>query len=156
MAPRTKSRTSTKTNVKAGQCKHEELTFGPSTHALKAGYRHHTKAQLATAASGSRKRKAADGTEVILDAFPSILGLPGDDLTLDPKYPTQSKNAWMMIPERNPVTARRSVIYVAEPAKIDESVDFMKEWSRPVVMGKTLPVPRSIPKHPSPLLPVAN
>lgn len=98
-------------------------------------------AQVLTAATGSKKLGTADSVEALLDAFPSPLGLPDDDITLDPKYPTQSKNAWMSLPERNPVTTRRSVIYVAEPAAFDASVKFMRDWSRPVLQGKALPVP---------------
>lgn len=143
MAPRTKSRASAKTDTQAQHCNHAELTFHPSAHALNLGYRHHTKAQIFTAANGSKKLQAAGRVDALplLDAFPSPLGLADDDITLNPKYPTQSKNAWMKLPERNPVTTRRSVIYVAEPAKIDGSVKFMKEWSRPVLHGKPLPVP---------------
>ena len=140
MAPKSKRHAPARTES-APQCKHAELTFSPSVHALNAGYHPYTKAQVLTAATGSRKLGAADGVEALLDAFPSPLGLPDDDITLDPKYPTQSKNAWMSLPERNPVTTRRSVIYVAEPAAIDASVKFMRDWSRPVLQGKALPVP---------------
>lgn len=143
MAPKSKSkrRTPGRTEAAAQHCKHAELTFIPSAHALNSGYHHYTKAQVLTAATGSRKLRAGDCVEALLDAFPSPLGLPDDEITLDPKYPPQSKNSWMTLPERNPVTTRRSVIYVAEPAAIDASVKFMRDWSRPVLQGKALPVP---------------
>jgi hypothetical protein len=73
MAPKAKSRASTKTNVHANHCKHEELTIDPSTHALKAGYRHHTKAQIMTAASGRKKQTGAAGIEALLNAFPDLV-----------------------------------------------------------------------------------
>jgi len=139
MAPSSKRRTQAKTEA-AKSCKHTHLTSSTSAHALNSGYRHYSQTQILNAATGSKKPRVSDDVEAFLEAFPSPLGLPNDEITLDPKYPTQSKNSWMSLPERNPVTTRRSVIYVAAPATIDDSVKFMRDWSHPVHTGKALPV----------------
>ncbi|KEF59901.1 uncharacterized protein A1O9_04749 [Exophiala aquamarina CBS 119918] len=142
MAPNSKRRVPTR-NKAAKLCQHTDLTCTPSPHALNSGYHHYTQTQIHNAATGNKKLRVSDGVQAFLEAFPSPLGLPRDDVTLDPKYPAQSKNAWMSLPERNAVTMRRSVIYVAAPPLIDDSIRMMREWSRPVVQGKALPKSQS-------------
>ena len=81
--------------------------------------------------TGRRKHSPSATVEHRLDAFPDPLVLPGDAIDLDPKYPPQSFRSWLNLDVRNQVTTRRSVIYVAAPPEIDESVGFMESWCIP-------------------------
>ena len=120
-------------------CQHERLTTLPSAHALSSGHQEYTKTQVYSA--WTRKRKLPrSGDATYLNEFPSALGLPGDEIVCDPQYPPQSVQSWSSEPNRNPVTRKRNVIYVAAPPTIDASAIFMKRWSRPMLNGKQLSV----------------
>ena len=62
--------------------------------------------------------------------FPAPLVLPGDDLSLDPRYSPQSLNAWIREKDRNKVTGEKNVIYVAAPPEIDSDFEFIDTWSQ--------------------------
>lgn len=111
--------------VLTDNCAHPSLQLEPSPHAAEAGYRDYTPQQLATA-SGNGK-KAAEPTT----SFPRPLVLPGDDLSEDPRCPPQSLRSWLRLPERNEVTSRRNVIYVASPPAIGGDVKSMELWADP-------------------------
>lgn len=113
-------------------CDHRTLSFESSAHAAKVGYRRPTTQQRAAATNvnpGSKtKRKEVEEPEA-LTSFPAPLLLPGDDLSLDPRYPTQSVRAWLRLKDRNQVTSQRHVIYVAAPPDVEPDVEFIRKWS---------------------------
>ncbi|KAG6995714.1 hypothetical protein G7Y79_00042g078190 [Physcia stellaris] len=106
-------------------CVHPSLQLEPSSHSAEAGYRNYTPQQLANA-SGNGKKGAEPTT-----SFPRPLILPGDDLSEDPRCPPQSLRSWVREPERNEVTSRRNVVYVASPPAIDCDVKMMEGWTDP-------------------------
>ena len=110
-------------------CAHPSLQLEPSAHATEAGYRDYTLQQLANA-SGRGKKGAGPTT-----SFPRPLVLPGDDLSEDPRCPPQSLRSWLRLPERNEVTSRRNIIYVASPPVIGGDVKMMEEWADPQSSG---------------------
>ncbi|KAL8685676.1 MAG: hypothetical protein Q9218_007607, partial [Villophora microphyllina] len=108
------------------QCKQEILTFTSSPYANEIGYRQRVHK------SPAGKRKRSDVNDLAeSSSFPAPLVLPGDDLALDPKYPPQSLLSWQRLKERNMVTRRRNVIYVAAPPDIDPAVEIVGSWIHP-------------------------
>ncbi|KAJ5692627.1 hypothetical protein N7462_002050 [Penicillium macrosclerotiorum] len=83
--------------------------------------------------------------------FPAPLLLPGDDLAEDPDYPPQSFQEWLDEEERNPVTPKRQVIYIAYAPQIDGQVQFMRKWDKPERRdgqpSTELPAPQSIREY---------
>jgi archaemetzincin len=65
------------------------------------------------------------------DFFPAPLILPGDDLAEDPEYPKQSLLEWLHEEERNAITPKRNIIYVATFPEVDPKVEFVRSWARP-------------------------
>ena len=130
-------------------CKHETLTYYPSSHAAHAGYRGYTPAQLRTAAGRTKNSSKNE----LPSTFPAPLVLPGDDLALDPRYPPQSFRRWLREKDRNDMTPKRRIIYVAAPPEVDEEVAFISNWSSPRLSSgssgtsgpKKAPLERSIP-----------
>jgi archaemetzincin len=59
--------------------------------------------------------------------------LPGDDLAWDPKCPPQKLRSWIRLKERNKITPTRRTVYFAAPPGIEPGLEFVKEWTRPVV-----------------------
>ncbi|OCK81160.1 hypothetical protein K432DRAFT_442577 [Lepidopterella palustris CBS 459.81] len=128
------------------RCNHAVLRFSPSAHAAEAGFSGPTARQRATAAtasaeattkaSGKRKRDVESNAKA--EAYPAPLILPGDDLALDPTYPTQSFWQWLRMKpgERNEVTSKRRTIYVAGPPDITDEVAFMRTWNTPSPSSK--------------------
>ena len=107
-------------------CDHELLRFITSAHADKVGFRRLTDQQRANAA-GKKKSDYAE-SEVV---FPAPLVLPGDELCFDPSHPPQSLHSWIRLRERNEVTRRRNVLYVAHPPQVGADVEFIRGWSSP-------------------------
>lgn len=72
----------------------------------------------------------------LASTFPAPLVLPDDLLDFDPDDPPQSLRSWIGEKMRNPLTARRKTIYVAQPPGIDMSdpdVCFIENWISPLV-----------------------
>ncbi|OJD24921.1 hypothetical protein ACJ73_03713 [Blastomyces percursus] len=108
------------------QCTHSQLQLLPSSDADEVGYhrpsieeRKFTCLQPKDLKDGSRptrrerknwsKENVADMT-----AFPSpLLVLPGGDIALDVDYPHQSFDSWLREEDRNEITSRKKVVYVA-------------------------------------------
>ena len=107
-------------------CDHHLLRFTTSAHADKVGFRRLTDQQRATAA-GKKNSKHTESETL----FPAPLVLPGDELCFDPSYPPQSLQSWIRLRERNEVTRRRNVIYVAHPPEVGTDVEFIRGWSSP-------------------------
>jgi len=115
-------------------CKHRDLATGVSSHANEVGYSRPTTQQRITATqpSGQVSSKSGDLHGVPPDStFPAPLVLPGDELSCNPKYPPQSLRSWIQGTYRNPVTARRSTIYLVPPPTVDASVSFVQAWAQP-------------------------
>ncbi|KAK4979427.1 hypothetical protein LTR28_004710 [Elasticomyces elasticus] len=112
-----------------------KLVVDPSRHAADAGYKRLTPGCLAASAVPSltqgkkRKRTFEVPTEPETPAattFPAPLVLPGDELSYDPEYPAQSLTEWISEEERNAVTPRRKIIYLAAPPIL---LPIPKGWS---------------------------
>ena len=123
----------------ANNCQHLDLCFEPSPHAEEAEYRRPTARQRATA-TGKTKNGA---TGVSNSTFPAPLLLPGDDLSLDPRYPPQSLRLWEKV--RNEVTKTRNVIYVAGQPGTAANVGFDSDWKYPVADRNVNAV--ALPRH---------
>ncbi|KAF9459855.1 hypothetical protein BDZ94DRAFT_1300261 [Collybia nuda] len=114
------------------RCTHPTVVTSPSRHAVSVGYSHPTLQQriAATTASG----RAPKPKDVKNDAgpsaltFPAPLVLPGDDLSLDPRYPPQSFRAWKQGKDRNEITSERNVIYVAAPPSVTSEAAVVQNW----------------------------
>ena len=128
--PKRKPTNSAHTDPCSQPCLHSVPTLTPSPYAVNSGYKPKTNNQLLTALTGKRKHSPTDAWNYTLDVYPEPLVLPGDSIDLDPKYPAQSFQSWVKLGDRNHVTARRNVVYVAAPPEIDESVKLMRGWSR--------------------------
>lgn len=109
-------------------CDHNLLNLTPSTHAAEVGYCIATAQQKATVL-GKRKRDIDDIASP--SSFPAPLVLPGDELSLDPHYPGQSLDDWRREENRNEVTRKKNVIYVAGPPDVAKDVGFIRTWSNP-------------------------
>ena len=124
-------------------CDHRTLSFVSSAHATEVDYCRPTDQQrvAATTVQGvipTSKTKRLR-TEVKVDdqivnssSFPAPLVLPGDDLSLDSRYPPQSLRAWMRSKDRNEITQTKRVVYVAAPPSMDSDVRLMHDWSLPL------------------------
>ena len=108
----------------AHNCQHLDLCFEPSPHAKEAGYCRPTARQRATPA-GEAKNSA---TKVAPSTFPAPLLLPGDELSLDPRSPSQSLRSWVRGKHRNEVTKARNVIYVAGQPGAAADVGCLRDW----------------------------
>ncbi|KDR74050.1 hypothetical protein GALMADRAFT_212230 [Galerina marginata CBS 339.88] len=121
-------------------CEHTLLRFEPSAHAESVGYRRSpTQQRAAAAVSVTRKNKKYSpdhDNDIPYSAFPGPLILPNDDLALDPRYPPQSLRSWLRLKERNEVTPKKNVIYVAAPPDINSNVQFVRSWSNSQKLGK--------------------
>ncbi|KAL9576965.1 MAG: hypothetical protein Q9212_006682 [Teloschistes hypoglaucus] len=113
-------------------CRHEILTFSSSPHAKEVGFR-----QKEHRSKASKQKSDSIGNTIEESSFPAPLVLPEDDLALDPKYPAQSLLSWQRLKERNAVTRRRNVIYVAAPPGFDAAVDEVDSWTYPNTSRKT-------------------
>lgn len=107
-------------------CDHLSLCSASSAHAKSVGFRRPAAQQRAVAAG----RKRGDALEPD-DSFPAPLVLPGDDLSFDPKAPSQSLLSWVRLNERNKVTPERRVLYIAGPPEATADVPFVHRWSVP-------------------------
>ncbi|GLB38158.1 putative archaelysin family metallopeptidase 2 [Lyophyllum shimeji] len=115
-------------------CSHTSLSFVPSANAVTAGYRGFTAQQRASAAvpvASRSKKNASDVDHAPISTFPAPLVLPKDDLSMDPRCPPQSLRSWLRSEERNEVTPKRNVIYVAAPPDVASDVQFVRTWSQP-------------------------
>lgn len=116
----------------SSHCDHKVLTYRPSPFAESAGYQSFTAKQLAEASTATGK--SHDRTSKLAAeqrSFPGPLLLPDDDLGHEPDYPPQSVKDWTEEKERNKVTRKRNVIYVAGPPTVDAKVDFIRSWTWP-------------------------
>lgn len=107
-------------------CQHEVLTLTSSPHAEEIGYR-----QKEHRFESSQRKNDIINNSMEQPSYPAPLVLPEDDLALDPNYPAQSLLSWQRLEERNSVTRRRNVIYVAAPPGIDAAVDEVDSWTYP-------------------------
>ena len=122
---------------KPSECPHTKLVFGPSSHAVEAGYDRPNLTQriAATTPQGSVKGIAAKFSTTKekeqSSTFPAPLILPGDDLALDPTYPPQSLNSWTREKDRNSVTPKRRTVYLVAPPGLDPALEFAQKWTHP-------------------------
>ncbi|KAL8729231.1 MAG: hypothetical protein Q9166_004852 [cf. Caloplaca sp. 2 TL-2023] len=128
-------------------CIHEDLIFTSSPHAAVVGYKQPIYKPTAWKHKGNSKEAVVP--------YPAPLVLPGDELAFDPKYPPQSVRSWQRLKERNPVTRRGKVIYIATPPDVDPDIDIINSWTHPKVpiqpkqMGATATNINSSPLPPS-------
>lgn len=115
----------------ASTCQHPNLRFKASNHGNEVGYRRLTDQQRATAAG--KKRVSEVESE---NLFPAPLVQPGDELSFDPRYPPQSLRSWIGEKERNELTRKRNVLYVAGPPALSGGVEFVRKWTAPQGKGK--------------------
>ncbi|KAK2795872.1 hypothetical protein FQN51_000355 [Onygenales sp. PD_10] len=135
-------------SLSSTQCSHSQLCFQSSSHVDAVGYRRPTLEERKTARSAppprqnlkskglkstSKTRNSCAIKDESISTFPSPLVLPGDDIALDPTYPPQSLDDWINEEDRNKVTPRKNVVYLAVPPDIDEDVGFVRQWSIPQV-----------------------
>ncbi|KAK2805796.1 hypothetical protein FQN50_006072 [Emmonsiellopsis sp. PD_5] len=142
-------------SLSSTQCSHSQLCFQSSPHVDEVGYRRPTLEERKAARTQpppKRRSKASKSTSKPRDAFaikdesistfPLPLVLPGDDIALDPTYPSQSLDDWINEEDRNKVTPRKNVVYLAVPPDVHEDVEFVRQWSIPrVKSAKPLPEP---------------
>lgn len=136
-------------------CKHTVLNLESSSHAAQVGYRGPTEEQQAAATTrqgtiaslqGKRKRDADVKAAILPPAsFPAPLALPGDDLSLDPKYPPQSLRSWVREKERNKVTPERNTVYVAAPPDVTPDVEQLCKLSRPEKSSRNFKAQSRVP-----------
>lgn len=119
-------------------CTHQFIRTTPSLYAKEVGYEQRTSQQLLTAATGSRRRACPSDLEY-LNAYPPPLILPDDELSHDPKYPPQSFTTWKNEKERNVVTEKRGVVYVAEYPVVDSKMaETITSWTVPKLESDTV------------------
>ena len=100
-----------------------------------------------------QRATAASQTGKVVDqwsdsSFPAPLLLPGDELSLDPRYPPQSLRSWVREKERNEVTKQKNVIYVTGPPGMDLEIGFARTWAYPEADAKGVSVnATSRPSH---------
>ncbi|KAF2249370.1 hypothetical protein BU26DRAFT_540644 [Trematosphaeria pertusa] len=123
-------------------CRHDVLQLDCSPFAELAGFdRPDARKRLAaTTKSGRMLQKSGSaelekGAKVESQTFPGPLVLPHDDLNYDPDGPAQSFKSWLNEKHRNRVTPGRKTLYVAAVPEVDESVGFMRGWTRVRVDG---------------------
>lgn len=122
-------------------CNHSAICCTSSPHAIEVGYKRpsNNKRLAATRPTkGNKGKKQAFQSQVSPETFPAPLLLPGDDLSLDPEYPTQSFQEWVDEDDRNEVTADRNVIYVVPPPEIDVEMRFVQKWDKPQKRDKKI------------------
>ena len=95
------------------KCAHSSLSFKLSPYSRKTGY------------------KRPDDIEPMSTTFPGPLILPGDDLADDPEWPPQNIKEWTTDADRNPVTPKRNVLYVAPAPLIDPEAQHIGAWRTP-------------------------
>ncbi|KAH8811966.1 hypothetical protein F5884DRAFT_671082 [Xylogone sp. PMI_703] len=117
------------TRSEAECCDHNVLIFTSTSHAGEVGYKRPDINKRTTAASLNTKSAPIVALDDAL--FPAPLVLPHDDLSIDPKYPTQSVRSWHQEKDRNPVTSERRTIYVAAPPSVGRDVQFIQRWVKP-------------------------
>ncbi|KAI9742139.1 MAG: hypothetical protein M1834_000529 [Cirrosporium novae-zelandiae] len=121
-------------------CNHDTLILESSGYVSKVDYTRPAEQQRAAATTaqgrinsnpkGKRKRGVENAPEFLLsELFPAPLVLPGDDLALDPQYPSQSLRSWVREKERNKVTSERNTVYVAASPEVGADVNFIRAWS---------------------------
>ncbi|KAG5649167.1 hypothetical protein H0H81_005735 [Sphagnurus paluster] len=125
------------------ECEHVQLSFISSVNANIAGYCRPNSQKRNSAASLTVSRNKKDvQSDAEASTFPPPLVLPGDDLSVDPRYPPQSLRSWLRLPERNDVTPSKNVIYVAATPDIDSEVSFVKTWMQPQKLDSSkIPTP---------------
>ncbi|KAN0095689.1 hypothetical protein V8E51_016400 [Hyaloscypha variabilis] len=128
-------RTKTKT------CTHEHLTFTPSSHASKVGYKQPTPRQLivATSNQGTTPNTVSSSSSGLGDqasTFPAPLVLPGDELSWEPTYHGQSASSWVRASYRNAVTRGRRTLYLVPPPIFGKGLEEAESWKKPVLKGK--------------------
>ncbi|KAK6333669.1 hypothetical protein TWF730_003853 [Orbilia blumenaviensis] len=110
-------------------CGHTKLHLAVSPHATDVGYTQPTPTVLSKATTTARKITTPLPPPT---TFPAPLVLPNDDLSLDPKYPSQSLLSWKRLKERNPITPIRNKIYhLTLPVRSTEATD-LQSWTIPV------------------------
>jgi len=121
----------------SSHCDHKVLTYTPSPFARAVGYRKYAANELAEARTATGKNHDSggdsDGASKVIakqQSFPAPLVLPDDELAHDPTYPPQSVKDWVEEKDRNEVTRKRNVIYIAGPPAVDAEVDFVRSWTR--------------------------
>ncbi|KAL9622522.1 MAG: hypothetical protein Q9160_003198 [Pyrenula sp. 1 TL-2023] len=126
----------------SGACPHDSLISKPSPYAAEAGYKQPPPSKLlaATLPSGrvpksSETKSSTSSTHPIPGAFLAPLVLPGDDLAYDPKCPPQSLRSFIQEKARNPMTRKRSTIYVIGPPAVAKEVNFVDSWIHPSAEG---------------------
>ncbi|KAF3930995.1 Archaemetzincin-2 [Dactylellina cionopaga] len=114
------------------RCQHSSLQLTCSPNAEAVGFAQPPPQTLFKATTTSTRQNFVASSLPALTTFPAPLILPGDDLSYDPKYPTQSLLSWKRLKERNPVTQRRSKIYhLSLPVLSSEATEF-QSWSVPI------------------------
>ena len=101
-------------------CGHNNLTCTSPPQAAEAGYK-----QSIHRPSATKRKRDRDDTKIL---YPAPLVLPGDELALDPRYPSQSVHAWQREKDRNVATPQRNVIYIAA---VDEDAETDSSWTHP-------------------------
>ncbi|OQD83260.1 hypothetical protein PENANT_c017G07206 [Penicillium antarcticum] len=113
------------------KCNHSSLCFSSSTNAVVAGFKRPTQKQR-VAATKSQNLASNNPNDNFLKendrAFPAPLVLPGDDLSEDPEYPTQSFQEWLEEEDRNPVTPKQKKLYICSIPDAFDGVEFLKDW----------------------------
>ena len=96
------------------------------------GYTQPSAERRASAATPNGRVKESDNLAARNETAvsPAPLVLPGDVLTADPTYPSQSLLSWIREKERNPVTSKRNVICLASPPSVDSQVEFLQDWTQ--------------------------
>jgi archaemetzincin len=127
-------------------CSHIRLCFNPTEHAAEAGYHRPTFQQRAAApTTQGREPHILELESSDPSIFPAPLILPGDDLSLDSKYPPQSVRAWAREKDRNKVTPERRTIYVAAPPDVAPDFAVIRSWSCPAAKLVDRPMPIQSP-----------
>ncbi|KAI9716460.1 MAG: hypothetical protein M1812_005355 [Candelaria pacifica] len=124
----------------ANACEHEALILTPSSYAAQAGYHAPTTRRCSVAASvptptrstpKDNVMRASMSQKEMAASFPAPLVLPGDDLAEDSDNSQQSACEWLSMKERNGVTSRKKVVYVAAPPNVETGIDFIPTWTHP-------------------------
>ncbi|KAF1968287.1 hypothetical protein BU23DRAFT_380430, partial [Bimuria novae-zelandiae CBS 107.79] len=120
-------------------CKHTILQLTPSPFAELAGFEQPTPKARKVATTSTGHIPPISGPNLMKEAqtksqsFPAPLVLPHDALNYDPdgEGPAQTFKSWLQEKHRNMITEKRKTLYVGGPPKIDEKVNFMREWVNP-------------------------
>ncbi|KAJ5619715.1 hypothetical protein N7510_003699 [Penicillium lagena] len=115
-------------------CDHSSVCFSSSPHATEAAFKPPGPRERVGAIKGNNSIAQKRNILFLKDdpsSFPAPLLLPGDDLFEDQEAYTQSFQEWKDGEHRNPVTAKRKIIYIIPTPEIDAEVAFMRTWSSP-------------------------